>query len=80
MKVEIWMMMKLTVIYYQNNLADDDFYAKLKTEEYKERAYYEFALCKQLQVDSYPQVLLQLSESKFYLVAKGYTAYEDVKK
>ncbi|MBP6432112.1 MAG: DsbA family protein [Ferruginibacter sp.] len=61
------------------NLADDDFYAKLKTEEYKERAYYEFALCKQLQVDSYPQVLLQLSESKFYLVAKGYTAYEDVK-
>jgi putative protein-disulfide isomerase len=61
------------------NLAEDDFYAKLKSDEYKEKAYYEFALCKQLQVDSYPQVLLQFSESKFYLVAKGYTTYEDVK-
>jgi putative protein-disulfide isomerase len=61
------------------NLAEDNFYVKLKSDEYKEKAYYEFALCKQLQVDSYPQVLLQFSESKFYLVAKGYTAYEDVK-
>jgi putative protein-disulfide isomerase len=56
----------------------DTFYTKLKNEEYKEKAYYEFALCKQLQVDSYPQVLLQKNENKFFLVAKGYTPYEQV--
>lgn len=50
-----------------------DFYSKLKSNVYKEKAHYEFALCKQLGVDSFPQVLLQLNESKFYLVAQGYT-------
>jgi putative protein-disulfide isomerase len=61
------------------NLAAEDFYTKLKSEEYKEKAYYEFALCKQLQVDSYPQVLIQLHSNKFYLITKGYSHYEDVK-
>ena len=55
------------------------FYEKLKSEEYKERAYYEFALCKQLNVDAFPQVLMQLNDSKFYLLAKGFTAYEELK-
>jgi putative protein-disulfide isomerase len=61
------------------NLPETEFYSKLKAEDYKEKAYYEFALCKQLSVDSFPQVLLQLNETKFFLVAKGFTAYEDVK-
>ena len=61
------------------NLPAEEFYTKLKSDNYKEKAYYEFALCKQLSVDSYPQVLIQLSENKFYLLAKGFTAYEDVK-
>jgi putative protein-disulfide isomerase len=56
----------------------DDFYAKLKSSEYKEKAYYEFALCKQLQVTGFPTVLLQVTDSKLYLVAQGYTAYEDL--
>ncbi len=56
----------------------DDFYTKLKSPEYKEKAYYEFALCKQLQVTGFPTVLLQTGETKFYLVAQGFTAYEDV--
>ncbi len=56
----------------------DDFYSKLKNPEYKEKAYYEFALCKQLQVTGFPTVLLQTGETKFYLVAQGFTAYEDV--
>ncbi len=54
------------------------FYEKLQSEEYKERAYYEFALCKQLQVTGFPAVLLQLNDSKFYLLAKGYTSFEDL--
>jgi putative protein-disulfide isomerase len=55
------------------------FYDKLQSEEYKERAYYEFALCKQLQVSGFPAVLLQLNDSKFYLLARGYTSYADLK-
>ena len=60
------------------SIQPEAFYGKLKSEEYKERAYYEFALCKQLQVTAFPQVLIQLSETKFYLLAKGYTGYEDL--
>ncbi len=55
------------------------FYEKLQSEEYKEMAYYEFALCKQLQVTGFPAVLIQLNESKFYLLARGYTSYEDLR-
>jgi putative protein-disulfide isomerase len=61
------------------NIDADDFYTKLKSEEYKEKTLYEFALCKQLQVTGFPAVLMQVDEKKFYLVARGYTAYEDVK-
>lgn len=56
------------------------FYSKLKSEEYKEMAYYEFALCKQLQVTGYPAVLLQVNETKFHLLSRGYTSYEELKK
>lgn len=54
------------------------FYSKLKSEEYKERAYYEFSLVKQLQVTGFPCLLLQVSESKFHLLARGYTDYDTV--
>lgn len=51
----------------------DEFYYKLGSEAYKEKAYYEFALCKQLQVTGYPSVLIQVTDLKFYLLARGYT-------
>ncbi len=54
------------------------FYTKLKSEEYKEQAHYEFQLCKQLQVTGYPCLLLQVNDSKFHLLARGYTDYETV--
>jgi putative protein-disulfide isomerase len=57
----------------------DDFYKKLHSEDYKEKAYYEFALMKQLRVDGYPAVFIQTSDSKFYQIAKGYTDYETLK-
>lgn len=57
----------------------DDFYLKLHSETYKEKAHYEFALMKQLQVDGYPAVFIQTSDSKFYLIVKGYTDYETLK-
>ena len=58
------------------NLPAEEFYTKLHEEEYKEKAHYEFALCKQLQVTGFPALLLQLSETKFYLLARGFTDYD----
>ncbi len=57
----------------------EEFYTKLHSEEYKERAYYEFAQVKQLQVSGFPTVLLQVNESKFFLLARGFTPYEVLK-
>ena len=61
------------------NVPEDEFYTKLKSEDYREKAYYEFALVKQLQVSGFPCVLIQVSDSKFYLMAQGYTDYETLK-
>jgi putative protein-disulfide isomerase len=63
----------------QYNIPEEVFYTKLKSEEYREKAYYEFALVKQLQVTGFPNVLLQVSDSKFYLLSQGYTDYETLK-
>jgi putative protein-disulfide isomerase len=58
------------------SIREEIFYENMKDPAYEEQARYEFALCKQLQVTGYPAVLLQTSETKFYLVSRGYTAYE----
>lgn len=55
------------------------FYERLNSEEYKQRANYEFALVKQLQVTGYPTVFIQTGELKFHLVARGYTDYDTLK-
>ena len=55
------------------------FYEKLKSETYKEMAYYEFSLMKQLQVTGYPCVFVQTGELKFNMVARGYTDYNTLK-
>lgn len=56
----------------------EDFYKKLHSQEYKDKAYYEFELCKKLSVTGFPCVFIQLNSVKFYLVAKGYTSLQDV--
>lgn len=56
----------------------DDFKKKLESEEWKETAQYEFALIKQLGITSFPAVVVQMSAEKFYLIARGYTPYEDL--
>jgi putative protein-disulfide isomerase len=60
----------------QYGIEAEDFYTKLRSEAYKEKAYYEFALCKQLQVSGFPAVFLQTGDTKFYQLANGYTDYE----
>ena len=60
------------------NLQPEAFYTRLKDEAFKEMAYYEFALMKQLQVTGYPTAFIQTGELKFVMVAQGYTDYETV--
>lgn len=60
------------------DLPTDQFYELLRSEEFLEMANYEFALVKQLQVSGYPAVFLQVTDAKFYMVAHGYTAYEQL--
>lgn len=49
---------------------------QLKEESFKQAAHYDFAMARQLQVSSYPAVLMQVADLNFYLVAKGYTDYD----
>lgn len=59
-------------------IPEEEFYKKLRSDEYREKAYYEFALVKQLHVTGFPTVLVQVTDSKFYLLAQGYTKYETI--
>jgi putative protein-disulfide isomerase len=55
------------------------FYSKLHSDAFKDQAYYEFDLCKQLQVTGFPCVFLQKEDSKFYMLARGFTDYKTLK-
>jgi putative protein-disulfide isomerase len=59
------------------HIAATDFYEKLKDPVYKQKAYDEFALCKQLQVSGFPSLFLQVDESKLYLLCRGYNSFEE---
>jgi putative protein-disulfide isomerase len=61
------------------SIQEEVFYEKLKSDPYKETAYYEFSLMKQLGVDAYPTLFVQTAEAKFVMVARGYTDYETLK-
>lgn len=56
------------------------FYNKLKNANYHDKAMYEFSLCKQLKVSGFPSVFIQTSESKFHLIAQGFTTLNDIQK
>ncbi len=61
------------------SIQEEVFYSRLGSETYKEMAYYEFSLMKQLQVDGYPAVFIQTDELKFTMVARGFTDYDTLK-
>lgn len=61
-------------------ISHEEFYEKLHSEEYKDRAHHEFAMCRQLQVTGFPAVFVQISDAKFYMVAQGYTPYDELSK
>ena len=54
----------------------EEFIKKLNQEEFKQAAYYDFALARQLQVTGYPAAFIRTGELKFYMIAKGYANQE----
>lgn len=54
------------------------FYEKLNAEAFRDAAHEEFAMCKQLQVTGFPTLFLQVSDLKFYLIARGYASEEQL--
>jgi putative protein-disulfide isomerase len=54
------------------------FFQKISDPIYKQKASDEFSLVKQLSVTGYPTLFLQHAETKFYLISRGYTAYETI--
>ena len=56
------------------------FYANLKTEEYKDKANYDFSLIKQLNVNGFPTAFLQVDESKLYMITRGYSDLPSIEK
>ena len=61
-------------------IPEAEFYHRLHDPAYKEKAYEEFALVKELHVTGFPTVFLQVSDTKFYLLSRGYTDYTTLKK
>ncbi len=59
-------------------LPENDFYDKLKSVVFKEKAWYEFAVCNHLQATGFPHVLLQQDEKKFFLVSQGFSDYNTI--
>jgi Predicted protein-disulfide isomerase len=59
-------------------IPDSEFYTLLKDPAFKEKAYQEFAYCKQLQVSGFPALYMQVSEGKMVQLTAGYTDYEHV--
>ena len=62
------------------DMSEDEFYSKLKDPAYKEKAYYDFSLIKQLKVNGFPTAFLQLDESKLYMITRGYSSLETIEK
>jgi putative protein-disulfide isomerase len=54
----------------------EEFFEKLKTEKYKEAAYYDFTLVQQLKVNGFPTLFIQISDSKLYMIGRGFTDLE----
>jgi putative protein-disulfide isomerase len=57
----------------------EDFYEKLHSPVFKAKAYEEFALVKELGITGFPTLLLQVSESRAYLLNRGYADYDTLR-
>jgi putative protein-disulfide isomerase len=55
-----------------------NFYNDLENETYIKQAYNEFALVKQLGVQGFPSIFLQVTNQKLYHIANGYMNYSNL--
>ena len=55
------------------------FVESLHTEDIRDLTHAEYAMVKQLGITGFPCVLVQTDERKLYMVARGYTHYNDLK-
>lgn len=59
-------------------LPENDFYKKLHSPLYKEKAYRDFEMVKQLKVTGFPMLFLKKTAHEFIAISRGYTDYETV--
>ncbi len=52
------------------------FIEQMKSDEFKQAAYYDFALSRQLNVSGFPTVFIQEDDKNFHMIARGYTDWE----
>lgn len=57
----------------------NEFIKRLHAEEFRDLAHAEFAMVKQLGITGFPCVLVQTDERKLYMIARGFTQYDDLK-
>ncbi len=57
-----------------------DFYKKLESEHYKNIAFEEFALCKQLGVSGFPCVYVHALDNKMYSISRGFASFEQLER
>jgi len=58
----------------------NQFYDNLKSDEYKDKANYDFTLIKQLNVNGFPTAFLQVDETKLYMITRGYSDLVSIEK
>lgn len=63
---------------HKYGIPENEFYEKLHSDIYLQKAQHEFSLCQQLQVTGFPQLMLQLQDEKIYLLSRGYTDYHSL--
>lgn len=60
-------------------LIAEEFLQKINSQAFKQAAYYEFALAKQLQVTGYPAAFIKVDDRNFHMIAKGFADYDTMK-
>lgn len=57
-------------------IPEGEFISKLNDEEFRQLAYYDVALSRQLQVTGYPAAFIKTPDMEFFMIAKGYANLE----
>ncbi len=57
-------------------IPEGEFIGKLNDEEFRQLAYYDVALSRQLQVTGYPAAFIKTPDMEFFMIAKGYANLE----